>query len=196
MAAALAKGETAHRERRERARDRRCRALPRRHGRQDRRHRHAYPAHPGQRPARGRAAHRAARSHRERHLRDGRRGDGRRRAARGRASTSIWKRPSTSCRRSASTVEQKPNGLRIARNGRGLDRRRCRDAALPRLPDRPAGPADGADDDGERHLHHPRDDLREPVHACAGAGAARRRHHATRRPWRASAASSGWPARR
>ena len=66
-----------------------------------------------------------------------------------------------------------------------------RDAAVPRLPDRSAGAAHGADDDGQGHQRHPRDDLREPLHARAGAGASRRRHHsctATRRPSRASRA--------
>ena len=55
------------------------------------------------------------------------------------------------------------------------------DAAVPRLPHRPAGAAHGADDDGEGHQRHPRDDLREPLHARAGAGAPRCRHHAARR---------------
>ncbi len=58
---------------------------------------------------------------------------------------------------------------------------RCHDRAVPRLPDRPAGAVHGADDQGQGHLAHHRDDLREPLHARAGAGAARRRHPARRR---------------
>ena len=42
----------------------------------------------------------------------------------------------------------------------------------------------------ERHLAHPRDDLREPLHACAGARPARRPHPPRRRSRRWSRASS------
>ena len=64
---------------------------------------------------------------------------------------------------------------RGTRAGRGDDR------AVPRLPDRPAGATDGADDARQRHLAHHRDDFREPLHARAGAGAARRAHPSRRR---------------
>ena len=52
------------------------------------------------------------------------------------------------------------------------------DGAVPGVPDRSAGAAHGADDARARHLAHRRDDFREPLHARAGAGAARRAHPA------------------
>ena len=57
---------------------------------------------------------------------------------------------------------------------------RYRDAAVPRLPDRPAGPVHGADDHGQRHLAYPRDDFREPLHARGGTRPLRRRHQGGR----------------
>ncbi len=39
----------------------------------------------------------------------------------------------------------------------------------PRLPDRPAGPVHGPDVHRRRHQHHQQNDLREPLHARAGA---------------------------
>ena len=59
--------------------------------------------------------------------------------------------------------------------GRHLDR------AVPRLPDRPAGAVHGADDARQGLVADHRDDLREPLHARAGTGAARRAHQARRR---------------
>jgi UDP-N-acetylglucosamine 1-carboxyvinyltransferase len=53
--------------------------------------------------------------------------------------------------------------------------------AVPRLSDRSAGPAHGADDPRQGGVPHHRDDLREPLHACAGAGALRRAHPSRRR---------------
>ena len=75
-------------------------------------------------------------------------------------------------------VTETDTGVRVARNGGDARADHHRDAAVSRLPHRPAGAVDGADDQGERHQHHPRDHLREPLHARAGAGAARRRHPA------------------
>ena len=60
---------------------------------------------------------------------------------------------------------------------------RCDDRAVPGLPDRPAGAVHGADELRRRHVAHHRDDLREPLHARAGTGAA-------------SARISAWTARR
>ena len=71
-------------------------------------------------------------------------------------------------------IEERPTGIRVARNGGGLQPVIGGDPALPRLPHRFAGPAHRADVHGERHLRGARDHLREPLHACAGAGAARR----------------------
>ena len=65
-------------------------------------------------------------------------------------------------------------GIRVTRNGAGLAPVDGVDRAVPRLPHRPAGAADGADDARRRHLAHHRDHFREPLHARAGTGAARR----------------------
>ena len=86
-------------------------------------------------------------------------------------------------RRPASRSTTTNEGIRVARNGAGIRPVDVTTAAVPRLPDRPAGATDGADDAREGHLAHHRDDLREPLHARAGAGAARRAHPA-RRPER------------
>src|SRR6202030_2674172 len=56
-------------------------------------------------------------------------------------------------------------GIRVARNG-----------AVSGFPDRSAGAVHGADDAGARDVAHHRNHLREPLHARAGAGAARRPH--------------------
>ena len=69
-------------------------------------------------------------------------------------------------------------GIRVKRNGGGIAPVDVDDRSLPGLPDRPAGAVHGADVHGRGHLAHHRDDLREPLHACAGAGAARRAHPA------------------
>jgi hypothetical protein len=45
---------------------------------------------------------------------------------------------------------------------------------VSRLPHRSAGAVHGADDARQRHLAHHRNDLREPLHACPGTGAAGR----------------------
>ena len=71
-------------------------------------------------------------------------------------------------------------GIRIARNGGGIAPVEVTTAPHPGLPDRPAGAVDGADDARAGDLAHHRDDLREPLHARAGAGAARRAHRARR----------------
>ena len=80
--------------------------------------------------------------------------------------------------RTGVTVTPTNQGIRIARNGGSLATGRSDDGAVSGIPDRPAGPAHGADDAGARHLAHRRDGVREPLHACAGAGAARRAHPA------------------
>ena len=74
--------------------------------------------------------------------------------------------------------------------------RRHHDRAVPGLPDRSAGAVHGADDAREGHLAHPRDDLREPLHARAGTGAPRRPRSAwtaTAPSWRASSGCKGAP---
>ena len=57
---------------------------------------------------------------------------------------------------------------------------RCHHRAVPGLRHRPAGAADGAGQPRRRHLAHPRDDLREPLHARAGTRPPRRRHSSRR----------------
>ena len=73
------------------------------------------------------------------------------------------------------------DGIRVKRNGAGIAPVDVTHRAVPRLPDRSAGAVHGADDQGQGHLAHHRDHLREPLHARAGAGAARRAHPARRR---------------
>ena len=67
------------------------------------------------------------------------------------------------------------------RNGNGLVAGRRDHRAVPGLPHRPPGPAHGAGHPRRRHLAYPRDDLREPLHARAGARPPRCRHP-SRRP--------------
>ena len=78
------------------------------------------------------------------------------------------------------TVTPTNEGIRIARNGVGAVAGRCHDRAVPRLPDRPAGAIDGADDAGRGHLAHHRDDFRKPLHARAGTGPPRRAYSSRR----------------
>ena len=59
-------------------------------------------------------------------------------------------------------------GLMVSRTGRA-EGHRHHDRALSRLPDRPAGAVHGADVHRRRRLDDPRDGLREPLHARAGA---------------------------
>ena len=79
------------------------------------------------------------------------------------------------------TVTPTNEGMRVARNGAGLFAGRSDHRAVPRLSHRSAGAIDGADDARQGHLAHHRDDFREPLHARAGAGAARRAHPSRRR---------------
>ena len=74
-------------------------------------------------------------------------------------------------------------------------RRRRDDRALSRLPDRPAGADDGDDDPRRGRLDDHRDDLREPLHARAGAVAHGRQHqHPPRnRRWCAACRSCAAP---
>ena len=72
-------------------------------------------------------------------------------------------------------------GIRVARNGAHLEAGRSDHRAVPRFPHRFAGAIDGADDARQGHLAYHRVDLREPLHARAGAGAARRPHSSRRR---------------
>ena len=196
MAASLAERHHRDRERRARAGDRRRRRLPQQDGRQDHRRRHRAHRRRRRAQARRRAPPRAAGPDRDRHLCHGGRHDGRRRDARERAGRAAAERRSTCSARPASRSPPPTRGSRVARNGGGLAPVEVDDRAVPRLPDRPAGAAHGADDARQGHLAHHRDDLREPLHARAGAGAARRAHPvSTARP-PPSRASTGSKARR
>ena len=81
-------------------------------------------------------------------------------------------------RRPASTSRPTNAGIRVARNGAGIAPVEVDDRAVPRLPDRSAGAVHGADDARQGHVADHRDDLREPLHACAGTGPPRRPHPA------------------
>ena len=163
------------RQRRLRAGDRRPRRVPRQDGRAHRGRGHAGDPHRRRRPAARRDPRGDARPDRDRHLRAGR-GDGRRRGAahphprrhdRGAA------RQDGGGRRRRAAAERRPDDQaqrRAALGGRGHDR------PLSRLRHRPAGAVHGADDAGRRRERDPRDHLREPLHARAGAGAAGGRH--------------------
>ena len=58
--------------------------------------------------------------------------------------------------------------IRIRRNGGGIAAGRRDHRSVPGIPHRPAGAVHGADDAGQGPVEHPRDDLREPLHARAG----------------------------
>ena len=83
--------------------------------------------------------------------------------------------------RAGASVSITNEGIRVKRNGSGLTPVDIATRAVSRLPDRPAGPVHGDDDDGQGLLAHHRDDLREPLHARAGARASRRADQARRR---------------
>ena len=85
---------------------------------------------------------------------------------------------STSSARAGAEITDDRTGIRVRRNGGGIQPVDVVDRALPGLPDRPAGAVHGPDDDGQRQVAHHRDDLREPLHACAGTGPPRRPDHA------------------
>ena len=82
-------------------------------------------------------------------------------------------------------------GIAVRRRNGRLDRRRRDDRALSGLPDRPAGADHGADGDRRGRLDDHRDDLREPLHARAGAGADGRQHQRASAPRRWCAACRG-----
>ncbi len=144
------------------------------------RRRHLDHHHRRRRFAVGRAPPRHSRPHRDRHLRHGGRHDRRRRAARRRARRPLAGRARHHLPRPAPRSAPTNGGIRVRRNGNGIRAGRRDDRAVPGLPDRPAGAVHGPDDDGERQVEDHRDDLREPLHACAGTRPARRAHHACR----------------
>ncbi len=125
---------------------------------------------------------RPARPHRDRHLRHGRRHDRRRRDAGRRPRRPAGLRASRSCATAGVTVEATNHGIRVARNGARHSR-----PSMSATEPFPGFPTDlqaqlmALIDARRRHFDDPRDDLREPLHACAGTGPPRRRHCARRR---------------
>ena len=121
------------RQRRAGARDRRRRRLPQQDGRADLRHRHLAADRRGRDAARRRAAPRAARPHRDRHLCDGGGDDRRRRAARGRAAGAAAERARRASSRPAPRSPPTNDGIRVKRNGSGIAPVDVDHRAVPRL---------------------------------------------------------------
>ena len=91
-------------------------------------------------------------------------------------------------RGAGAVVTETNDGVRVSRNGNGLAPVDITTAAVPGFPDRSAGAVHGADDDGQGHVAHHRDDLRESLHACAGTGAASARKSISKATRRSSKA--------
>ena len=134
------------------------------------------------------------RPHRGRHLRDRRRDHRRpsRDPRRPSRASRLGRRGAGECRRKNLADRSRPDDRphRSAAGGRPDHR------ALSRVSHRPAGAVHGADDDRGRRLGDPRDGVREPVHARAGArrGSAPTSRCRARPRW--CAASSGCTAPR
>ena len=185
-----------HRQRGARAGGRRRRRLPQQDGRAHPRRGHLDDRDRRRPPPQRRPPPRSARSHRGGHLCDGRGDDRRRRPARGRRARICSRRRST-----RSTQAGRDGDERQSRRARQAQRRRHpggrrRDRAVPGLPDRSPGAVHGADDAREGNLANHRDDLREPLHARAGARPARRAASSSTARRRSSRGSSGCAARR
>ena len=96
--------------------------------------------------------------------------------------------------RPASSITETDAGIRVARNGAGLEPVNIETQPFPGFPTDLQAQFMALMTQGRGHQRHPRDHLREPLHARAGAGPARRRHpaaRATRPPSRASSALRG-----
>ena len=95
------------------------------------------------------------------------------------------------CRSSDLADRSRPDGCPL----RPLAGHRRHDRTLPRISHGSAGAVHGADDHRIRRIGHPRDRVREPIHARARARAARRQHLAARLDgagaWRRAAARRG-----
>ena len=152
------------------------------------RHGRAGSAAPAPRPSpstastssRGARASGDPRPHRDRHLCHGGRHGRRRRHARRRARRPAGDGARRDPPRPAPRSQPTNSGIRVSAQRQRHRAGRHHDRALPRLPDRPAGAVHGPDDHGQGQVADHRDDLREPLHARAGAGPPRRPHHARR----------------
>ena len=78
-------------------------------------------------------------------------------------------------------ITETNRGLKVAARQWRAAGRRCHDRALSRLRHRSAGADDGDHGDRPRGRHDHRDDLRESLHACAGALPHGRQHQCPRR---------------
>ena len=142
-----------------------------------------------------RAPRGAARPHRDRHLCDGG-GHGRRRRA-------VAERASPNSAGALDVLVQAGvavtptnDGIRVARNGAGLAPVEVATAPFPGFPTDLQAQFMALMTPRQRHLAHHRNHLREPLHACAGAGAARRPYPSRRPdapPSRASTQLKGAP---
>ena len=79
------------------------------------------------------------------------------------------------------TVTSDNRGVRVTRNGAGIDAVDVATAPFPGFPTDLQAQFMALMTLARRRLAHHRDDLREPLHACAGARPPRRPHHARRR---------------
>ncbi len=79
-------------------------------------------------------------------------------------------------RRTGAEIEDTARGLMVARGPARPRASDIRTEPFPGFPDRPAGAVCRADVDGGRPIGDQGDDLREPVHACAGAAPHGRGH--------------------
>ena len=79
------------------------------------------------------------------------------------------------------TITPTNEGIRVARNGAGLAPVEVTTAPFPGFPTDLQAQLMALMTRAERHLAHHRDHFREPLHARAGAGAARRAYPARRR---------------
>ena len=78
-------------------------------------------------------------------------------------------------------VQTTNSGIRVVRNGHGIEPVTLETQPFPGFPTDLQAQLMALMTTREGHQRHPRDDLREPLHARAGAGAPRCRHHAARR---------------
>ena len=152
--------------------------------------------HRGRDAARRRAASRAARPDRDRHLCDGGGDDRRRRAARRRAAGTAAERARCASAQTGAEITATNDGIRVKRNGAGIMPVDVTHRAVPRFPDRPAGAVHGADDAGQRALRaSPRPSSRTASCTCRNWRGSARGSRSTARP-RPSKASTGSRARR
>ena len=107
------------------------------------------------------------------------------------ASHSILERPLEILTEVGATVTPTNHGIRISRNGSGLAAVDVTTEPFPGFPTDLQAQLMALVSRAPRHLAHPRDDLREPLHARPGARPPRRRHPPRRPDRDRQRASSG-----